>query len=203
DRVPRIAPPPDAGTVAILPGSRAGELKYHLPRLARAYRLLKEGRPKLRGVFGAATDRGEAAIRTVIAGEKLADVRVERGVPAAIADADAAWVASGTAVLESTLLGVPAVALYVIAPILARHARNVYSGKYVTLPNLILDRELVPEFLQDNATPQNLASAMDALLANPSQQYGAFAELRRRLGPPDALELCAKFCVALAKVGSA
>ena len=202
ERPPRAAPPADGGTVALLPGSRSGELKYHLPLLVRAFRLLKMSRPALRGRFGAATDRGERTIRAAIAREKLADVSVERGVPAAIAGADAAWVASGTAVLETTLLGVPAVALYVIAPVLVRHARRVYSGKYITLPNLILGRELVPELLQDDATPQNLADAMDAILANPARQYDAFAELRRRLGPPNALELCAKFCVALAKAGN-
>lgn len=200
-RPPRAAPQSDAGTVAILPGSRGGELKYHLPILALAYRLLKARRPGLRGVFGAATDRSETTIRRAIEREALHDVRIVRGVPGAIAQADAAWVASGTAVLETSLLGVPAVALYVIAPVLERHARRVYSGKYITLPNLILNRELIPEFLQGAATPQDLCAAMDAVLANPARQFDAFAELRRQLGPPDALEHCAKFCVALAHAG--
>ncbi len=203
ERPGRAAPSADGGTVAMLPGSRGGELKYHVPILARAYRLLKERRPNLHGIFGAATDRAEAMIRGAIKREKLAGVTIARGVPDAIAHADAAWVASGTAVLETTLLGVPAVALYVIAPVLVRHARRVYSGKYITLPNLVLNRELVPEFLQDAATPQNLAAAMDAVLTDPSRQYQAFAEMRRNLGPPDALDRCAKFCVALATVGNA
>lgn len=200
-RPPRATPPSGGGTVALLPGSRSGELSHHLPRLVAAYRLLARRRPNLRGVAGAATERGEAVLRAAIARAKLRNVDVVRGVAAAVADADAAWVASGTAVLETTLLGVPAVALYVIAPVLVRHARRVYSGKYITLPNLILERELVPELLQDAATPENLAAAMDRVLNDPSAQYDAFAEMRRRLGPPDALESCGKFCVALAKAG--
>ena len=200
-RPPRPAPPPNGGTVALLPGSRSGELRFHVPALAAAYRLLKEKRPNLRGVFGAANDKGEAFIRRAIAREKLQDVTIARGVSAAVEGADAAWVASGTAVLETALLGVPAVALYIITPVLVRHARRVYSGKYVTLPNLVLKREVVPELLQDDATPANLAEKMDAVLDDPSLQYEAFIELRQKLGPSDALDLCAKFCVALAKAG--
>ncbi len=195
------APERDGGTVALLPGSRGGELRLHVPVLAGAYRLLKARRPNLRGVFGAATDRAEKFLHDAIMRENLHDVRIVRGVPAAIASADAAWVASGTAVLETTLMGVPSIALYVIAPVLVRHARRVYSGRFITLPNLVLEREVVPEFLQERATPQNLADAMETLLEDPSRQYRAFAELRERLGPPDALDLCAKFCVALAQAG--
>jgi lipid-A-disaccharide synthase len=200
-RPARPAPRSDGGMVALLPGSRGGELKYHLPALLAAFELLKGRRPKLQGVFGAATDKGEARIRAAIERAGVRDLTIARGVAGAIAQADAAWVSSGTAVLETTLMGVPAIALYVIAPVLVRHARRVYSGKYITLPNLVLEREIVPEFLQDDATPENLANAMDALLRDPARQYDAFAELRERLGPPDALELCGKFCVALAKAG--
>ncbi len=200
-RPPRSAPPTDGGTVALLPGSRSGELRYHVPALIAAFKLLKERRPNLRGILGAANDKNEAFITRAIAREKLQDVSIVRGVPAAVENADAAWVASGTAVLETALLGVPVVALYIIAPVLVRHARRVYSGKHITLPNLVLEREVVPELLQTDATPQNLADAMDLVLLYPSTQYGAFLELRRKLGPPDALDLCAKFCVALAKAG--
>ncbi|MHB8146758.1 MAG: lipid-A-disaccharide synthase [Vulcanimicrobiaceae bacterium] len=200
-RAPLPAPASNGGCIALLPGSRAGELRYHVPALVQAYRLLKSRRPQLRGVFGAADARGEATLRATIAREGLIDVTVERGVQAAIANIDAAWVASGTAVLETTLSGVPAVALYVIAPILVKHARRVYSGRYITLPNLIVNDEIVPELLQGHATPSHLADAMDRLLNDPSRQVNRFAELRAALGPPDALERCAKFAVALARTG--
>jgi lipid-A-disaccharide synthase len=122
-----------------------------------------------------------------------------RGTQDAIANADAAWVASGTAVLECALTGVPSVALYIINPALVKHARKVYSGRYITLPNLVLERQIVPELLQEEATPKNLADAMDAVLANPHGQYEEFAKLREALGPPDALDKVAGFAVQLAK----
>ena len=75
---------------------------------------------------------------------------VVRGTVAAVADADAAWVASGTAVLETALCGVPAVALYIITPVLARHGRTMIKHRFITLPNLVSAREVVPELLQED-----------------------------------------------------
>ncbi len=202
-RPPREAPPADGGTVAILPGSRKGELGFHLPALIAAYRELKNRRPRLRAIFGAADARGERFIRARLKRERLPDAEVVRGVQAAVADADGAWVSSGTAVLETVLSGVPAIALYIITPILVKHGRSLIRHKYITLPNLVLGREVVPEFLQEEATPERLASEMDAVLRDPSLQYAQFAELRAALGPPDALMRCARFAVALAKAGQA
>lgn len=203
-RPPRPAPPADGGTVALLPGSRGGELKYHVPALVEAFAKLQARRPNLSGVFGAANARGEAYLAEAIKKAKLRNVRIARGVREAVADADAAWVSSGTAVLETTLLGVPAVALYIITPALVKHARRVakIAGKHITLPNLVLGREIVPELLQERATPENLANAMDALLDDPGAQYAHFGAMREALGPPDALDQCGKFAVALARAGN-
>ena len=198
----RAPAPPDGGTVAILPGSRAGELRRHLPVLAGAFLELRERRPNLRGVFGAADERARAAIAQTVETFGLTGTGIADGVAGALTEADAAWVASGTAVLECALSGVPAVALYVIAPILVKHGRTMVKHRFITLPNLVLDREIVPEILQEAATPQRLAEEMERVLADPSPQYAAFAELRTALGAHDALERCAKFAVDLAK-GSA
>ncbi|HLI95668.1 MAG TPA: hypothetical protein VKT72_06225 [Candidatus Baltobacteraceae bacterium] len=196
----RAAPPSDGGMVALLPGSRGGELRYHVPRLLEAFARLCERRPQLRGTIGAADDRAVTQLHGTLQQTNVAArLSIARGTRAAIADADAAWVASGTAVLECALSGVPAVALYVIAPALANHARRVYSGRFITLPNLVLDRAVVPELLQDEATPQRLADAMDAVLRDPAAQYREFERLREALGPADALERCAAFAVDLAK----
>lgn len=198
-RAPRAAPPPGNGMVALLPGSRGGELRYHVPRLLAAFTQLRAKRPQLRGVIGAADDRAQTSLRAAAKRAGLGDLAIVRGTQAALAHADAAWVASGTAVLECALSGVPAVALYVIAPMLVKHARRVYSGRFVALPNLVLDRPVVPELLQDDATPDRLARAMDELLRDPAAQYGEFVRLREALGPPDALERCASFAVDLAR----
>jgi lipid-A-disaccharide synthase len=201
-RAPREAPPAGDGVVAILPGSRGTELRHHGPALYAAYKELKQRRPQLRGIVGAADESAERALRTAAAREGLRDLEFVRGTHAAIEHADAAWVASGTAVLECALSGVPAVALYIIAPSLVKHARRVYSGRFITIPNLVLNREIIPELLQDAATPDALARAMDAVLADPRRQYDEFTQLRQALGPPDALDKCAAFAVQLARGGA-
>lgn len=204
-RLARPAPPADAGTIALLPGSRAGELKYHVPALLAALKILRVARPRLRAVFGAAGAPSERLIARAIKRARVENVTIAQGVAAAIADADAAFVASGTAVLETVLAGVPSIALYIVNPMVAGYGRRmqkkIFKARYITLPNLVLERELVPELLQDDATPEALAAAMEAVLLDPSQQYEQFAEVRERLGPADALDDCAKFAVALAKAG--
>jgi lipid-A-disaccharide synthase len=195
----RAAPPGDGGTVALLPGSRGGELRRHLPALASAYRMLQSRRPNLQGVFGAAGEPARAQIARAVATNGLRATRIVDGVAPALAEADAAWVASGTAVLECALSGVPAVAFYIISPLLVKHGQTMIKHRFITLPNLVLKREVVPELLQEAATPERLAAEMERVLAHPAEQYGALGELRTALGPDDALERCASFAVGLAK----
>jgi lipid-A-disaccharide synthase len=205
-RPPRAVPLRDGGTIALLPGSRAGELKYHVPALLAALKILRVARPHLRAVFGAAGAPSERIIARALKRAHVENVTIAHGVAAAIEDADAAFVASGTAVLETILAGVPSVALYIVNPMVVGYGRRmqkkIFQARYITLPNLVLGRELVPELLQDDASPEALAAAMEALLLDPSQQYQQFAEVRERLGPSNALDDCAKFAVALAKAGA-
>lgn len=197
-RPARSAPPPDGGTIAILPGSREGELKRHLPVLLGAYAELRARRPNLRAVVGAADTAAEKTIREELLLRNVPGIAVVRTAAAAIADADAAWIASGTAVLEAALLGVPSIALYILSEAQASIARRIYSGPYITIPNLVLKKRVVPEMLQEEATSSRLAAEMQTLLLNPRAQYEQLLDLRTALGPDDALEQCARFAVSLA-----
>lgn len=198
-RPPRAAPPPDGGTIALLPGSRRGELHYHVPLLLRAYELLKTQRPHLRVVAGPADEMGERYIKEIAARENVTGLSFAAGTTRAIAGADAAWVSSGTAVLECALSGVPLVALYVISPHLERYAQRVRAGRFIALPNLVMARRIVPELIQEQATPEHLADEMERVLRDPARQYSEFLALREALGPADAIERCAAFAVELAK----
>jgi lipid-A-disaccharide synthase len=202
-RPPRPAPPVDGGVVAFLPGSREGEIRRHLPLLLEALRALRTRRPDARGIVGASSDASRRNIERAVARDGIAGVSVVTGAQTALADADAAWVASGTAVLEAALSGVPSVALYVVTPILVKHARGMIKHRFITLPNLVLGRAIVPELLQEEASPQRLCDEMDAILRDPSRQYGELAGLRAALGPPDALQLSAEFVVSLARENAA
>lgn len=198
-REPRPAPPSDGGVAAMLPGSRSGELRRHIPVMAAAYRTLQARRPKLRGIFGAADDRGERRIRDALGREHLRDVAIVRGVEAAVREADGAWVSSGTATLECALLGVPCVGIYVIPPILIRYGHRMIRHRYIMLPNLVVGREVVPELLQERATPEALADALEAQIVHPARQYEEFLKMRDALGPTNALQRCARYAVELAR----
>ena len=185
----------------MLPGSRGGELRRHVPRLLDAFAALRRRRPALRGRFAAADARAERIIAESMRQRSFAGIDIERGVERALQNADGAWVASGTAVLETALVGVPAVALYVIPPALERYGKRMIKHRYITLPNLVLGREIVPELLQDAASPEALADTLDRLMLDPSEQLRAFEEMRAALGPSDALDRCARFAVSLAGDG--
>jgi lipid-A-disaccharide synthase len=195
---PRPPAPPGGGVVALLPGSRAGEIARHTPRLLNALALLRERRPDVRAVMAAIDAPAYAAFEELLRLRSPLPVTLVRSAREALAGADAAAVASGTAVLEAALLEVPTVALYVLSEAQARIARRVYKRKYVTLPNLVLDEPIVPELLQEAATPQALADALAAALDAPDAQRADFRRLRAALGTPDSLERCARFALRLA-----
>jgi lipid-A-disaccharide synthase len=198
-RPPRARPPAGGGLVALLPGSREGEVGRHLPLLLSALRHLRRTRPQARGVVGAANEVSRARLERAVANDGIDGIEVVTGAQSALREADAAWIASGTAVLEAALNGVPSVALYVVAPVLVKHARGMIKHRFITLPNLVLGRAIVPELLQEEASPERLSGEMDAILRDPSKQYDDLAGLRAALGPPDALQQCAEFAVSLAR----
>jgi lipid-A-disaccharide synthase len=187
-RAPRAAPPPGGGTIALLPGSRAGEIERHTPRLLDALARVRETRPDVRATLVAANADAQRHAEHLLSFRSPLPVEIVRDARFALREADAAAIASGTAVLEAALIGTPAVALYVLSDAQARIARRVYHGRYVTLPNLVLDEPVVPELLQEAATPTALADALGELLADPGRQRDAYARLRDALGPPDALQ---------------
>ena len=197
-RPARPVAPSDAGCVAILPGSRAGEIERHAGPLLAAAAIVRARRPNVTFVAAAADAASHAAIARAVATSDV-PVRIVRGVAAAFEGADAAWIASGTAVLEAALREVPCVALYIIAKSQVAIAKRVWRGRFITLPNILLDRELVAEFLQDAATPEALAAALLRQLDDPQAQLLGDRELRERLGRPDALARCAEFAVELSR----
>ena len=187
----RPAPHSDGGTVSLLPGSRAAELRHHIPLLLDSLNRLRILRPKLKAYAVAADDRAEELLKGAIRAEDA--IEVVRGTKATLENSDAAWIASGTAVLEAALLGVPAVVFYLMRPFQMRVVRSFYHGRYFALTNLIAGREIVPEFAQEAAKPEALAAAIDGILRDPHPQYSALRELRKDIGTADALPRIADF----------
>lgn len=199
-RAPRPAPPPDGGTVALLPGSRVAEVERHIGPLLHAAEGLALERPRLQCVIGAASPDLRERISAAVKDSPVA-ARIVDGARAALVDADAAWIASGTAVLEAALIGVPSVLFYVTSETQAKMARRMYArigGRWIGLPNLVLGRTVIPELWQEQATGPALAEELRAILRDPGAQLRELAGLRAALGPPDALERIARFVLECA-----
>jgi lipid-A-disaccharide synthase len=171
----------------LLPGSRAQEVANLFPLFLEAARAL----PGRRFVVPAASDELYEALKGA------PGVEVTRGNSLEVLGrAEAALVASGTATLEAALLGVPCVAAYKVSRLTAAVARRVLQVPYVTLPNIVAGREVIPELLQERAEPAGLARALEAVMAAPGSQLAGFAEVREKLGGPGAIARAAHAILA-------
>lgn len=152
-----------ATVVAILPGSRMSELKYNTAAFIGAARLLARREPGLRFVVPMAGVRQREYFVQLLAQAGLTDVPlqlVDGQSHTALAAADAVLVASGTASLEVTLLKKPMVIAYRMMRASWEIMRHMGYQPWIGLPNILAREFLVPELLQDAATPEALADAL-------------------------------------------
>ena len=174
--------------VAVLPGSRDSEVSRLGPLFAAASARLARRDERLHFVTPAATPKLRAMIEAQLeqAGVSERFTITDGGSIDAMAAADVVLLASGTAALEAALLGKQTVAAYRVAALTALLVRllGLLKLEYFTIPNLLTETPLVPEFIQEAATPEALAEAVAALLADPDRRLAItrrFNELRSTL----------------------
>jgi lipid-A-disaccharide synthase len=183
---------PQKNLVAILPGSRAAELRQHLPLLREACQRIHNASPA-QLVLAAAPGSNVASLREGWPPE--IPVRVVLGQTYnALAAADAAIVSSGTATIEAALLNVPMVVVYRVTPLTALLAKPLVRTPFFSMVNLIAGKRAVPELIQNDFTPARAATEILRLLNDQSARASLrrdLAEVRQRLGPPGAVERAA------------
>lgn len=171
--------------IAILPGSRIGEIQRILPRLLAALHLLKVPNG-LKVIIPAANDKARAEIERLVRGNPPpAFCRLEivqGGAREVLRQADCAAVASGTATLEAALARCPTVLVYAVSPLFAWFARRVIKGvKHIGLANVIAEKAgtppPMPELLQEAFTPEAVAARLSAWLADSAARAQAVAAL--------------------------
>lgn len=155
--------PVDGRIFAFLPGSRQSELQYMADTFIRTAILIREKWPDARFLVPLASRETRTQFEEAIFRNQAEDVCFTllfgHAVDAMIA-ADIVLVASGTATLEATLLKKPMVITYKMAPLTYSLKKRKKYQSYVGLPNILSGRFVVPELLQDDATPENLANAL-------------------------------------------
>jgi lipid-A-disaccharide synthase len=187
---------PNRAIVTLLPGSRRSEIERHYPLITEACERLSR-RPHSRGpiqfVLAAAPALGPDLFAPYER-QGVSVTRVEGATYDALAAADCAIVASGTATVESALLGTPMVVVYRVSPTSAFVLRRMVRSPFIAMVNLIAGRRVVPELIQDQFTSAALEEEVRKLLESPGagdEMKAGLAEVRAKLGPGGAIERAA------------
>ena len=172
---------PDGPLVALMPGSRGGEVGRLASVFFDAAERLQALKPGVRFVLPCASPQRRAQIETLLEGRNLPLTLLDGQSHLALAACDAVLIASGTATLEALLYKRPMVVAYRLAPLTFWILKRMVKSPYISLPNLLAQRLLVPELLQDDATPEALAQTLLPLIDGGEEQTRGFDDIHRIL----------------------
>ena len=174
--------PIDAQVVALLPGSRGGEVAKLGALFVETARYLLAKKPQLRFVIPAANQARREQLTAILADMPNLPIEILDGQSqTALQACDVVLIASGTATLEALLFKKPMVVAYKLAPVSHWLLKKMVKSPYISLPNLLAAEMLVPEFIQDAATPEALGEAVLEQLDDGSTQTQRFTELHESL----------------------
>ena len=181
----------DKKIIALVPGSRKKEIASNLPEMLKAAMKFEDYQPIIAGAPSIDINMYEKVIKAegsytvpkVVSGDTFALIR----------NADAALVTSGTATLETALLGTPQIACYRMSKskIVYKLFELILKVKYVTLPNLIANSDVIPELLLHQCNADNIAEHLDPLLQHSPKRdnmIAGYAKIRQILGTADCAE---------------
>ncbi|MCY1406737.1 Lipid-A-disaccharide synthase [compost metagenome] len=172
---------PDGPLVALMPGSRGGEVGRLGNLFLDSAERLRTMVPGVRFVVPCANAERRAQLEQMLAGRDLPLTLLDGRSHQALAACDAVLIASGTATLEALLYKRPMVVAYRMAPLTYWILKRLVKSPYVSLPNLLAQRLLVPELLQDAATPDALAQTLAPLIKEGVEQTNGFDQIHRTL----------------------
>ncbi|KXJ40033.1 MAG: lipid-A-disaccharide synthase [Methylothermaceae bacteria B42] len=194
---------PGRPIIALLPGSREDEVKRLLPVMAHAWELLSASDPKVQGLISLAPSISDALISQVWS-KPLSLKIIRQHAYEVLQYCDAAVVCSGTATLELALLQVPMVIVYRLSPLTYRIGKWLVKTPYIGLPNILADREICREFIQDQVSPTKIEEELKRILANPeyaNSQRSQLAGVKKQLGNQRAAENLARLAANLLHQG--
>jgi len=189
-------------TVGLLPGSRADEVRRHLPLMLASARRIAWRMPGVQFLVPRAPTVPRQTLEPLCARSRVEVRLANETVYDALQLMDSAIVASGTATLEAACCGVPMVVVYRASWPTYLAARAVIRVPHIAMVNVVAERAVVPELLQHRATPSRVATAVMELLRDAERSrvmQADLAEVKTRLGPPGAVPRAASAVLDLLK----
>lgn len=191
ERLRPTLPPREAGVVALMPGSREREVRLHLPAMMEAATVLHE-RHGCRFVLPIAPAIPVEAIQEAVPPSLQSHLELvgSKEHYTSLAQAELAIVASGTATVEAALLNVPMIVVYRLSALSYAIGRRLVKTPHAAMVNLIAERAVVPELIQQQLTAANIVNWAERLLEGGALRQAmldGLAEVRRRLGGSGAI----------------
>ena len=187
--------------IALIPGSRSGEVKRLLPLMLTAAQLYAREKPKTRFLIPLAPSISHEFIREILPASLTNRITLLRQpLSQALQKVSFALVASGTATLETALAEIPMVVIYKVNQLSYQLGKRLISVPHISLVNLIAGQEIVPELIQHEALPEKIAAKMRTLLDNPKNYLKICRRLKtvkEKLGKAGAPERAAEAIISV------
>lgn len=185
----------DKITIGILPGSRMSEIKKLMPELMEAARILKKAMPDAQFVLPLADTLDATIITEYISGSGVQVKVISGHTYDVITSSDLVWVASGTATLETALLGVPMIVVYKISALSYFIGKLIIDVQNISLVNIVAGKTIVPELIQSDASGAQIAAEALSILKNHDKRQEmirGLESIHSRLGKPGAARRAAQ-----------
>lgn len=192
--------PQEAELVGLLPGSRMSEISRLLPLLLATAKRMQEQRPGMHFVLPLAPGLRRGQVEPYLKGTPRGLTVLAGRARQVMEQARLVLVASGTATLQTALAGTPGVVVYKTGGFNYLVARSLIKVEYIAMPNLIAGRELMPELIQGEATPEKVAAEALSLLDDERRRERVIQglnEVRAKLGGPGASRRVAELALEI------
>ena len=189
--------------IALLPASRSQEIKHLVPVIFEAAREIQNKIPEVHFWIPLSLEKYRKEIEKQVDKYQLRATIVSSQQKEVLAAADLAITKSGTVNLELALLNVPQVVLYRLNPFTYWVAKNILKVKisFASPPNLLVMREIVPEFIQETATPENIVETAMEFLLNEQRQQQMQADYQEMLEFVGEIGVCDRAAEEILKLG--
>jgi lipid-A-disaccharide synthase len=188
--------------LGLLPGSRQEEIKNVLPSMVKAVENLSSRYPYIECVLPVASTISIDLVQSFLADSNVKIHISSLDIYKTLRACDLAFVVSGTATLETAIMGVPMIVVYRVSPVTYWIGKRLVKVPYVSLANFVAGKYIVPEFIQEEVNPNKLAEEASQILEDPQRREDMIRNLQAvkdRLGQKGASERTARMAIEMMK----